>query len=133
MECLVVGNSYQGKTYALDECDFINSVIYGSAMDELYLNGTSPAGCNYTFRNCLIKTPEQNNDHFVNTLWNEDPLFVDINGKGIYSYSFELQEISPAIGKADKSFSTQAPLDLKGQSRLADSNPDTGCYEWVIK
>jgi hypothetical protein len=54
-----------------------------------------------------------------------------LNGKGIYSYNFSLQAISPVINKADKAYSLQAPLDLKGHSRLADSNPDIGCYEWT--
>jgi hypothetical protein len=131
IECLEIGNSYQGKPYALNKCDFINSIVYGSAIDELYLSGTSSTVYNYRFLNCLLKTPEQNNSDFINTLWNQDPQFVDIDNKEIYSYSFELQKISPAISKADKSFSIQVPLDLKGQSRLADSNPDIGCYEWV--
>lgn len=131
MECLVVGNSYMNKNYALEKCDFINSIIYGSAMDELYLNGTNTTTYNYAFHNCLMKTSEQNNDHFANVVWEQDPLFKDINNNGIYSYNFELQGESPAINKADKSFSEQVPLDLKGQSRLVDSNPDIGCYEWI--
>lgn len=131
MECLVVGNSYEGKSYALNKCDFINSIIYGSAMDELYLSGTGSAAYDYLFRNCLIKTPEQTNNHFENTIWNADPLFADLNSNGIYAYSFGLQQSSPAIDKADKSYSLQVPLDLNGHSRLSDSNPDIGCYEWV--
>lgn len=130
-ECLVLGNSDKGVVYPLIKCDFINSIIYGSAMDELYLSGTGSVTFDYLFRNCLIKTPQLTSDYFVNTIWNADPLFLDLNGKGIYSYNFELQEGSPARGKADKSYSQQVPFDMKGNSRLGDSNPDIGCYEWI--
>lgn len=125
-ECLVLGNSY-----ALTKCDFINSIIYGSAKDELYLSGTGSVAFNYLFHSCLIKTPELASDHFVDIIWNSDPLFADLNTGGIYSYNFELQETSPGIGKADKAYSQQVPFDLKGRSRLGDSNPDMGCYEWT--
>lgn len=130
-ESLVLGNSDKGTAYALTKCDFINSIIYGSAMDELYLGGTGSITFNYLFRNCLIKTTERADDHFVNTIWNTDPLFLDLNKGGIYSYNFELQEASPARGKADKVYSLQVPFDMNGNSRLGDSNPDIGCYEWV--
>ncbi|WP_291103020.1 MULTISPECIES: right-handed parallel beta-helix repeat-containing protein [unclassified Dysgonomonas] len=128
-ECLVVGNVYEGKAYGLDKCDFINSIVSGSASGELLLSGVSTVAYNYKFQNCLIKALEQKNEHFVNTVWNADPLFVNINNDKDYSYNFELQATSPAIGKADRSYSLLLPYDLKGRSRLADTDPDIGCYE----
>lgn len=128
-ECLAIGNVYEGKAYDLDKCDFINSIVSGSASGELLLSDVSTVGYNYRFQNCLIKASEQKNEHFVNTLWNADPLFVNINNNKDYSYNFELQATSPAIGKADRSYSLLLPYDLKGRSRLADTDPDIGCYE----
>lgn len=128
-ECLVIGNVYEGKAYGLDKCDFINSIVSGSASGELLLSGVSTVEYNYKFQNCLIKALEQKNEHFVNTVWNVDPLFVNINNNKDYSYNFELQATSPAIGKADRSYSLLLPYDLKGRSRLADTDPDIGCYE----
>lgn len=101
----------------------------GSASGELLLSGVSTVAYNYKFQNCLIKALEQKNEHFVYTVWNADPLFVNINNNKDYSYNFELQAISPAIGKADRSYSLLLPYDLKGRSRLADTDPDIGCYE----
>ena len=128
-ECLAIGNVYEGKAYDLDKCDFINSIVSGSASGELLLSDVSTVGYNYRFQNCLIKALEQKNEHFVNTVWNVDPLFVNINNNKGYSYNFELQATSPAIGKADRSYSLLLPYDLKGRSRLADTDPDIGCYE----
>ncbi|MBF0760852.1 hypothetical protein IR148_07325 [Dysgonomonas mossii] len=128
-ECLAIGNVYEGKAYDLDKCDFINSIISGSASGELLLSGVSTVAYNYKFQNCLIKAIEQKDEHFVNTVWNADPLFVNINNNKDYSYNFELQATSPAIGKADRSYSLLLPYDLKGRSRLADTDPDIGCYE----
>lgn len=128
-ECLAIGNVYEGKAYGLDKCDFINSIVSGSVSGELQLSGVGTVAYNYKFQNCLIKATEQKNEHFVNTVWNADPLFVNINNNKDYSYNFELQAGSPAIGKADRSYSLLLPYDLKGRSRLMDTDPDIGCYE----
>lgn len=130
-ESLLLSNRVEDKGYPLTKCDFTNSIIYGSVSNELVLNGTPSVVFNYQFRNCLIKGTEQSDSHFVNTIWNSTPLFKDLNNEGIYSYNFELEATSPAKDKADKAYSIAAPIDLKGNSRLNDSNPDIGCYEWI--
>lgn len=130
-ESLVISNRAEDKGYPLTKCDFTNSIIYGSVSNELILNGTSSVDFNYQFRNCLIKGTEQSNSHFVNAIWNSTPLFKDLSSEGTYSYNFELEASSPAKDKADRAYSIAAPMDLKGNSRLNDSNPDIGCYEWV--
>ncbi len=129
-EAIVISNySNSGKVEPLATCNFVNSIIYGSASKELLIEGQTTSAFKFQFINCLIKTPEVNDSHFVNTIWNKDPLFKDINSSGIYSYNFELQALSPAINKADKAHSVAAPLDLKGYPRL--NNPDIGCYQYV--
>lgn len=128
-ESLLLNNTYRNELYPLTKCDFTNSIIYGSVSNEILLKGISSIPFVYTFRNCLIKGAQVSDSHFVNVIWNSDPLFKDLNSAGIYSYNFELQSSSPAIGKADKVYSSLVPLDLKGKSRLSDSNPDIGCYE----
>jgi len=131
-ETLILSNfSDIGVDTPLLKCDFINSIVYGSVSRELLLDNAADSSFNYRFTNCLIKADEVNDSHFVNTIWNQNPLFKDLNGNGIYSYNFELQKGSPAIGQADKTYSLTVPFDLKGQSRLKDSNPDIGCYERV--
>jgi hypothetical protein len=115
----------------LGRCDFINSIIYGSLTEEVMFNEKSPQDFNYQFISSLIKRKETDAPQFKDIIWNKNPLFRDLNSKGIYNYNFELSSGSPAINEADKSYSLSVPFDLKGRSRLSDSGPDIGCYEWV--
>lgn len=117
--------------YPLTKCDITNSIIYGSLTNELQLLKTDGSILNYQFTNCLIKNTLIDDAAFMNIIWNETPLFKDVNNNGTYSYDYQLTEESPAIGKANKAAAQQAPFDLKGNSRLSDGNPDIGCYEWI--
>lgn len=128
-ESLLLNNTYGNELYPLTKCDFTNSIIYGSVSNEILLKGINSISFVYDFRNCLIKGTEISDNHYINAVWNSDPQFKDLNSAGIYFYNFELQSSSPAIGKADKDYSSLVPLDLKGKSRLNDSGPDIGCYE----
>lgn len=113
------------------QCDFANSIIYGSLSNELLLESQSVEGLNYQFKYCLIKIKDVDNEGFIDVVLNEDPLFKDLNTNKIYRYDFDLQKTSPAIDKGNKFFSVSIPYDIKGRSRLQDSNPDIGCYEWI--
>lgn len=126
VESLVISNS---KEMPLVQCDFMNSIVYGSLNREFLMNRNADAVYNHQFINCLIKGTEISDSHFENIIWNKDPLFKDLNTEGIYSYNFELQESSPAIDKADKTYSMSLPFDLRGKSR--QDSPDIGCYERV--
>ncbi|MFT4224107.1 choice-of-anchor Q domain-containing protein [Dysgonomonas sp.] len=128
-ESLLLNNTYGNELYPLSKCDFTNSIIFGSVSNEILLKGISSIPFVYGFHNCLIKGTQTPGSHYIDVIWNSDPQFKDLNSAGIYSYNFELQSSSPAIGKADKAYSSLAPLDLKGKSRLSDSGPDIGCYE----
>lgn len=119
----------EDKTSLL-QCDFVNSIIYGSFSNELLLESQNVEGLNYQFKNSLIKGRVSDNEWFDNVVWNEDPLFKDLNANKMYYYDFDLIENSSAIDKADRSYSISVPYDMKGRSRLQDSNPDIGCYEW---
>lgn len=131
-EALVLSNiSDIGKPTPLEECNIINSIIYGSSSNEISLEVDASNAFNYQFINCLIKAPESNQLNTSNSIFNKNPLFKDLNYNYIYSYNFELQRESPAINMASKEYSFLIPYDLKGRSRLLDSNPDIGCYEWV--
>lgn len=132
-ETLILSNASDSETATpLQECNFTNSIIYGSLSRELLLdNKHTSAAFNYRFTNCLIKADETDNSHFINTIWNKNPLFRQLNGDGTYTFNFELQKDSPAIGQADKIFALSLPFDLRGNSRIEDTYPDIGCYEWI--
>lgn len=115
----------------LVQCNITNSIIYGSINNELTLSKLGDSPFIYKFINCVIRNKETNTDNDVNTIWNTDPKFKNINKLGNLLYNFELDSDSPAIDKGDKNYSLSVPLDLNGNSRLKDSNPDIGCYEWT--
>ncbi|WP_370520762.1 choice-of-anchor Q domain-containing protein [Dysgonomonas sp. 25] len=116
------------ETGSMQQCDFINSIVYGSLSSELGINTSLT---NYQFINCLIKNKEElSNSHFVSNYWNLDPKFVLTGTNQYYECDFSLQASSAAKDKANAAYSASAPNDLRGISRLSDSAPDIGCYEW---
>lgn len=132
-ETLFLSNiSDMALTAPLLQCDFTNTIIYGSLSKEISLNNQhKESAFNYQFTNCLIKSVETDDTHFTNVIWNKSPLFRFLNDDGTNNFNFELQKGSPAIGQADKAYSLSVPFDLRGISRLDNSNPDIGCYEWI--
>ena len=68
----------------LVKADFTDCIIYGNYSDgEVLASGIEGLQLNYNFIHCLVKGGE----------WDEDPLFVDIDGD-----DYHLQDGSPAIG-----------------------------------
>lgn len=128
---IITNNANIGRSSPLDKCDITNSIIYGTIRKELSLDNNVNTTFNYQFKNCIIKGEETSNALYSNIIWNTDPSFLYLNNDGRYFYNFELKYPSPAIGKADRTYSLAAPFDLKGVSRLKDSNPDIGCYEYT--
>jgi hypothetical protein len=119
------------QVYPLTRCDIINSIIYGSTKDELMLTEAPNTGFNYLFHNCVIKSEKKTGTSYTGNIWNEDPMFKDMNDNRLYYYDFHLQSQSSAINKADKTYSLSYPFDQDGNPRLNDTNPDIGCYEWI--
>ncbi|MDH6353975.1 hypothetical protein M2132_000295 [Dysgonomonas sp. PH5-45] len=145
-KALVLGNYIyddDGNQIAipLQKCDFINSIISGSSSSEVTLANTKNSDNPFAhyFSNCLIKASGKDDENFVNTVWYKnsktDPKFVYLNADRDYYYDFHLDSESAAINKAESSFTVFYSLqnDLDGVSRLADNDPDIGCYEWVKK
>lgn len=101
---------------------FENCIIYGSQADEVVYNENPTASMSYTFRSCLLKTTDdQSSTHYVDCLFNEDPLFEDWAEN-----DFRLKTGSPCINTGIyNGFTT---IDLLGNPR--DSQPDMGCYEY---
>jgi hypothetical protein len=96
----------------------VNSIIYGSLKEELFVDnkGWEPFTTNIT--NNLIRSFDQ---PFASNTYNKDPLFVKTS-----DYNFELQAGSPAL---DAGIMLSPPIntDLLGKPR--DSKPDLGAYE----
>ncbi len=108
-----------------------NSIIYGSLENELILSAANEwENFDYMIKNSLVKTKEPY--QMDSCIVNQDPKFVDIE-----KFDFHLDSLSPAINKASREIINLYPQvlenDLDGQSRLSDSSPDIGAYEFVLE
>ncbi len=125
------------QTAHLEEADFINSIIFGSASTEMVLQQNPSSDFNFNFGNCLIKfnlsddsvieNPLYNFDNssfYRNVVFNEDPEFVNQTKNQL-----NINENSAAIDLADPDFSIAIPTDILGVDRL--QNPDLGAYEFI--
>lgn len=131
---LTIGNNTNDNRSApLTKCNFTNSIIAESINNAIRFQKSDNESItfNHLFTNCLIKMNGSDDANFVNTIWREDPVFININNDGDYFYNFNLDAESPAIGKADIGRAYTLPIDLSGNSRIQDGAPDIGCYEYI--
>lgn len=144
--CLCNMDTAQGRYTPLEECYFLNTIVWGRRYDKepdinLTINLTYykvPVGSSngktqyadsvfsYTFDHCLLRISGTDDDDFIQTAWNTDPLFKRLDDSN-YDYDFHLKSSSPAIGNGNGKGSLLCPKDLDGNLRLAI--PTIGCYE----
>ena len=98
-----------------------NSIIYGYLDNEISASKRNGADLTYTFRNCLLKQEATTDNHYVNCLFNKNPLFVSS-----YNQNLELMENSPAIDAGMEGLGITT--DLLGRAR--NGVPDIGAYEY---
>lgn len=100
----------------------VNSIIYGSMTE---CNLPDLEGTNIEFNTCLMRSSGEDDDHFINMIWGEDPLFYTVRNEYIFDY--RLKPESPAIGK---SVSLGDPLPLTDFYGAPRSYPASlGAYE----
>ena len=107
--------------------EFYNCLIYGSKtgeeikIDESYFPLTQ-----YLFDHCLLAMkPVQDAEHFIECLFQKDPLFTDPGEHDVH-----LTQKSPAIGKANSVWTQSfAPKDHDGVLRSLPAS--IGAYEFV--
>jgi hypothetical protein len=102
-----------------------NSIIFGSNSNELDINTTD----NIEIKNSLIQlTDEKQNllsSIFENCIFNTDPNFINR-----YKHNYNLRNNSILIDIAKLDFASFYPLDFNGNSRLSDTSPDIGSFEY---
>jgi len=119
------------------ETVFRNCIISGSSENEFSLASRFMDQYKGTFDHCYIRTAKALTlPQFTNTniRWyaKNDTVFKSIRydlEKKTY-FDFTPDSVSPARGLADKAIASQFPLDLNGNNRLEDNEPDAGAYEW---
>lgn len=119
-----------------------NSIIFGGNSEELELahDTTSLADYNVLLSHTLIKGKQLETNNFVNCYWaksqNEknatDTVFVNTKIDNITEtgyFNFRLDSLSHARNLGSTSVAIIYPLDLDGNPRNSDSQPDLGAYE----
>jgi hypothetical protein len=98
----------------------LNSIIYGYNGNELVVQKKDNVSMEWNFECCLLKKENEDAGHFVQCLFNKDPLFADLSKE-----DYTLKAGSPLIGKGK---STNLTTDLNGKTRK--SPPDIGAFEY---
>ena len=109
------------------EASFENSIIYGLAKD---LNEGDFTGSQVFFRNVSLKSGGENDDNYIDCMWECDPLFLTDRAK--YYFNYHVFPDSPVLGMGNPQFVT-GPLvtDIDGTDRLtatAAGNTTLGAY-----
>lgn len=105
-----------------------NCIVYGKNEEELvtsfYADAETDTDTTYSFDHCLFKTKKTAWPCFNSCLFNEDPMFKDVN-----AFDFHLGDMaSPAVGTGNPATAAEVPTDLDGNSRLG--TPDMGAYQY---
>ncbi len=121
----------------LTQAHFTNCIIYGNNSVELLLDKADGALFNYNFKNNLIRFNDPSGNyagvtaldfsdtsHYQNNILNSDPHFKDPYANKVF-----VGENSAGINQADPTAANMVPLDIRGDSRLA--NPDIGAYQHI--
>lgn len=104
------------------KADISNSIVYGLGPQ---LSPSDISDLDIRIRRTLLKPSGDDDDNFIECLWNQDPLFHTVRSEYIFDY--RLHDDSPAIGAADPSLTDpRSAVDFYGNSRGAV--PDLGAY-----
>ena len=90
-------DSSDGTDLPFTAADFTNSIVYGNG--SLISHGDL-SGTNVTFRRCLIGVSGSDDDNFIDTIWDEDPLYYTVRNEYIFDY-----RIKPESPAADAAYS----------------------------
>lgn len=132
-----IGGAILGLDYVLPEdelqgvplmkANFDNCIIYGLSSD---INIGDLTGSNVFLRNCLLKSSGEDDDNFINCVWEGDPMFYTIREDYIFDY--RLKNESMAIGTGDANLCPiSASIDRYGVNRFGGDSIDIGAYVWV--
>lgn len=103
------------------KADITNTIIYGLGTE---LSHGDLTDTEVYLRKCLLKSKGENDDHFIDCIWGEDPLYYTVRED--YLFDYRLKPDSPARGAADESIALpQSAADPYGTPRAGA----IGAYE----
>ena len=107
--------------------DFNNCILAGLSSD---INEGDLNNFNVYLRYCLLKSHGNNDDHFINCVWDGDPVFLTVRDDHYFDY--RLGNDSQAIGQGNPDLCpSEARYDRYGNDRLVRGAIDLGAYVWV--
>lgn len=119
---------YENGTKGKIKADFNNCILYGLSSE---INEGDLNDFNVYLRNCLFKSSGTDDAHFINCIWEGDPLFLTDRDEQLFDY--RLDNESGAIGKGNASLCPEeARYDRYGNDRFARGAVDLGAYVWVF-
>jgi hypothetical protein len=132
---VIINNYYQDiygnmQVRPLERAFFGNCIIYGNKENEIIIDKypNSPI-FNFEFNTSLIKISNDvnttNPNNWINIYKNELPGL-----KNPSKEDFSLDSSSFCINKGNLNIGLLYPLDFKGNSRIDDSKPDLGAFEY---
>lgn len=104
------------------QAEIANTIIYGNGKD---LSLTDLDATSVTLRRCLLKSSGEDDSHFINCIWDTDPLYHTVREEYFFDYS--LREDSPALGQADRSL-TPVSWTTDFYGRPVGSLPPVGAF-----
>ena len=116
-------NGTIGKIHAC----FDNCILYGLCPE---INEIKLDDFNVYMRYCLFKNKGDNDDNFINCVWEGDPHFLTVRDD--YVFDYRLGNESDAIGKGNPDLCPdEARYDRFGNDRFAGGSIDLGAYVWT--
>lgn len=104
--------------------EITNSIIYGLGAE---IFPADIVNLPITFRNCLLKSKGTDDDNFIATLWDTDPLFYTVRAE--YNFDYRLKPDSPAAAAANPSLTLPlTATDRYGTPRAP--TPSIGAYQY---
>ncbi len=101
-----------------------NSIIYGNGSE---LSHGELDETDIYLQNCLLKSSDENDEHFIDCLWDKDPLYF--TDREAYLFDYRLHDDSPAFGAGNPSLTLPATAsDAFGTPRDLTA-PALGAYE----
>ncbi len=118
---------YSDGTIGKIRANFDNCILYGLSPE---LNEGNLDQFNVYMRYCLFKSSGDNDNHFINCVWEGEPHFLTVRED--YLFDYRLGNESDAIGKGNPALCPdEARYDRYGRDRRTNGSVDLGAYVWV--
>lgn len=110
------------------KADISNCIFYGLGDD---INTGNLDGTDVYIRRTVFKSAGSDDDHFISSVWDTDPLYLTVRDDYIFDY--RLRDDSPVIDAGDASLTLpEAATDFYGTQR-STSAPTPGAFQHVAK